>query len=175
MIYQYTTSFDDFKAAQKLGARRSIRSRATYATFHWVLPAIGIVSAGMLVWDIVFRHFMFTPALGGALAGLAWFGLYCPIRQPFLIRKLYKEMLNGRPEEAPLELGVEGQELVSRVPGKSEGRFHRGAIIACVEDESLALLFVAKKKFLIVPKHSLPEAGWLEIKTWLQPGMESTQ
>jgi hypothetical protein len=171
MMCEYTTSFDDFKKAQILAAHRSIRAKLSFYFWLRVAPVLGLMALGALVWDVVFRHFGFDPMVGGILAGVAWIGIFCFVRRPFLVRKLYKHMLNGRPEGSPLELGIEGDQLVYRVPGRSEGRFYRASVNEFVEDDNLALLFVSKKNFLMIPKRAMPQEAWQQVKNWLDaPG-----
>ena len=57
--------------------------------------------------------------------------------------------------------------LISRRPCLSEGRFQRAGILAFVEDEHIALLFVRKKLFLPVPRRALNAEGWAELRLWL--------
>ena len=166
MMHEYTTNFDDFKAAQQLFAGRNTKSRVTYFLWLWVLPALGVIALMLLIWDITMRHFGFTPIVGGALAGLAWLGLYCRIRRPYQVRKLYKLMKNGRADDSPLEAGVEGDELISRVPGLSEGRFRRAAVLSLIENDKMTLLVVTKKSFLLFPKRTLPHTFFFELRSW---------
>jgi hypothetical protein len=167
MMYEYKTSFDDFKKAQILAAHRSVRAKVSFYFWLRVAPVFGLLALGVLIWDVVFRHFGFDPIIGGILAGVAWIGIFCAIRRPFLVRKLYRQMLNGRPDGSPLELGIEGDQLVYRVPGRSEGRYYRASVNEFVEDADLALLFVTKKNFLMVPKRALPQEAWQQVNNWL--------
>jgi hypothetical protein len=173
MMYQYTSTFEDFKAAQRLFSQRSWKSRLNFLIWLRILPVSGAISAVLLIWDIGYRHFKFDPVFAAVLGGLAWFGLYMALYRYLLLRKLYKRMKNGRPEGSPTEIGIEGDELVSRRPGLSEGRFKRPAVVGSIEDEKMLLLFVGKKIFFILPKAALPEAAVQEVKAWLQLPAES--
>ena len=172
-MYEYAMTLQDFKNAQILCSRRSKKSRLLFLLWLRVLPVVGILSLLALIWDIKLRHFGFTSAVGGILVGLAWFGLSIPAMRPFYIRSLYRQMKNVWPEGSPIEIGIEGDELISRVPGMSEGRFRRQAIVDFVEDDETALLYVAKKAFLFLPKRALPQVAIQEIKAWLQLSMGS--
>jgi hypothetical protein len=173
MMYSYSTTFADFKAAQRLFAQRSWKSKLNFLIWLRILPVSGLISAVLLIWDIGFRHFDFNPVFGVVLAGLAWFAFYIVLFRYFQLRKLYKRMKNGRPEGSPTEIGVEGDELVSRLPGLSEGRFKRPSVVGSIEDEKLMLLFVGKKIFFMLPKAALPEVALQEVRAWLQLPAES--
>jgi hypothetical protein len=173
MMYPYTTTFADFKAAQRLFAQRSWKSKLNFLIWLRILPASGLISAVLLIWDIGYRHFQFTPVFAAVLAGLAWFAFYIALYRYFLLRKLYKRMRNGRPEGSTTEIGVEGDELISRRTGFSEGRFKRPSIVGSIEDEKMMLLFVGKKIFFMLPKAALPEVALQDVRAWLQLPVES--
>ena len=172
MMHQYTTTFADFKAAQRLFSRRNWKSKVSFLFWFRILPVLGLISIALLIWDIRFRDFEFSPGFAGILGGMAWFGLYVPLCRPFLLRRLYKRMKNGRPEGSPTEIGIEGGELISRLPGLSEARFKRPSIVGSIENETMMLLFVGKKIFLILPKLALPEVALQEVKEWLRLPVE---
>ncbi|AFL89843.1 hypothetical protein Terro_3629 [Terriglobus roseus DSM 18391] len=167
MLARYTMNFEDFKHAQILCYRRKKFGALRMAIWVWVLPVLGLVCAAILAWDITARHFAFTPLAGGVLAALTGFGLFVLVMRPVNVRRLYKQMKNGRPENEPVELEIEGDEMISRLPGLSEGRFRRAAVVDFAEDDHIALLFVAKNKFLLVPKRALNESQWAAVHAWL--------
>lgn len=165
MLYVYETNLADFKAAQRLHRRCHPKARLGYVFWYMVFPAIGCLSGLLLVWDIVVRHFQLSPSIGGLLSGLTFGGLYCLFMRPYLIRRAYRQMKEIS-EGRPVELELRDGELISRVPGRSEGRFQPKAVLEFVEDEQLALLYIRKKLFLIVPKRGLPESDLTELRAW---------
>jgi hypothetical protein len=171
MICEYTTNLEDFKAAQRLCIKRSPTKAFSFYLFQRVLPVLAIA---LLAWDILHRHFGFPPLVAGILGAVAWIGLYCPIMYPIQIRRLYRAMKNGRDDSAPLILEWNEHEMISRVPGLSEGRFLPAAIRDFAEDDNIALIFFAKNKFLMVPKRAMSESGWQELRHWMAKRGEAT-
>lgn len=80
------------------------------------------------------------------------------------------QMKNGRGDNDPIEFEITDEELISRIPGTSEGRFRRNGIHKFVENEKVALLYVAKLRFLILPKRALNDEQWLSLRQWLAKG-----
>jgi hypothetical protein len=167
MICRYTTNFQDFKNAQLLSIRSKRFGQLRYAFWFWILPIISIISFAALAYDIHWRHFGLKPLTGGMLAGIAWFGLWFLIMRPIVYRRLYKQMKNGRSDDAILELEIAGNEMISRIPGISEGRFFRKALFAFKENESIALIYLAKNKFLLLPKRTIDDEHMQQIREWV--------
>jgi len=169
MVYSYDLTFQDYLSAQKLCVRRNLRARIIFFIWYRIMPILGIAAVGLFVRDTVFHHFSYRPALGGALAGIAWIGLYPIICRPFMLRKLFKQLRPDVKGDHPIELEINGDDLISRIPGRSEGRFKQAAISEFVENDKIALLFITKKKFLFIPKTAMDDSGWSELRTWLGP------
>ena len=167
-MYEYVATFEDFKAAQQLTTRCNKAKFARFVFFLRIMPIVGTASLAILIWDMSARHFAFPPIVGAVLFGVAWFGIYPVLYRPFQMRSLYKRMKNDRPEGSSLQVGVEGQELICRIPGVSEGRLLRSAVRQVLENDDLVLLYVGKKNFLLFPKRALPPHAIAEIKRWLE-------
>ncbi len=167
MLVRYTTSYKDFVAAQRLNVRRKFLGAARYNFFVYVLPVLSGLALLTLLFDIVVRHFSLPPWAGGVLSGLAFLGLYCSIYRVYIYRRLYRQMKNGRPELAPIEFELQGEELISRVPGFSEGRFLRTAIRDFAEDDAVVLLYLSPRAFLMLPRHAVSEPELADLRHWI--------
>lgn len=166
MRAEYTITLADFKAAQHLCRRRSRRAWLLFLFWYRVAPVLGVVSATGFFYGLHHTE-SFPPWLGGVLAGCAWFGLFPLLWWPVQLRLQFRRMKEGAPDDAPVELELEGNELISRRPGLSEGRFRWAAIQSYAEDERIALVFVRKKLFLLIPKRALDDEGWSSMHRWL--------
>ncbi len=168
MTYAYDLTFPDFVAAQRLHIRHQPRARLWFLVWQRIMPVVSLLSIILLVRDVAFHHFSYPPIVGGILAALSWIGLFTflfrPIQLRLAFRKLRPDVTNGR---HAVELELTPEELISRIPGKSEGRFRRAAIIDFAEDEHLALLYLRPKLFLYIPKSAMPEPAWTELRQWL--------
>jgi hypothetical protein len=112
-----------------------------------------------------------SPALGGLFGALVWLGAFGPISRELQIRRGFRRLREDVPgPDHPVELELCDDELISRIPGRSEARFQRSAIRDFVEDDACALLYVRKKLFLYFPKLALPEEAWAELRAWSGKG-----
>lgn len=174
MLVRYTTSYQDFVAAQRLNIHRRFLGATRYATLVYVLPILSGLALITLLYDIVVRHFSLPAWAGGALAAIVALGLFLSLYRVFLLRRLYRQMKNGRPDLAPVELEIRGEELISRVPGFGESRLLRTAIRDFAEDSTVALVYLSPRTFLILPKHTIAEPDLAAIRHWLSNPPSST-
>lgn len=168
MIYVYDLTLEDFKAAQRLHIRHSRRSQWTFIFWHRVLPIISLCCLVLVIRDMGWHHFSYSPLTGGILCGVAWIGLFCFLMRPFMIRRAFRALRADLKGSHSVELELTNHLLISRIPGKSEGRFERAAVTDFAEDEAIALVYVGKKKFIFIPKRAMPENGWQELRAWIE-------
>ena len=168
MLAEYTTTFEDFKAAQRLAVRRTMRNRIVFLVFHRVLPLLGAVAVILLIWDMGFRGFLFPSWVGGWLFLMVWLGFALPAVRWWQFRRLYRAMKNGRPEGAPIQFELTETEFISRVPGRSEGHFRPAAIFDYRENEEVALVYVTKNQFIVLPKRALDASQWQALREWME-------
>ena len=130
------------------------------------MPVLGII-AGILIFGnfAPSSNFIVIPLL--ACIGVGAWGFFTALSRPYAMRRLYKQMNNGRPEGTLSELELSEGTLILRLPGISEARFLPAAICYYVEDEKVALLYVARKRFLPIPKRAMDEAGWQALREWI--------
>lgn len=167
MVYQYELTFSDYIAAQKLHIRCNARVRFWFFVWQRIMPVVALSAAAVLLWDVVFRHFQLSPAVGGALGALVWLGLYPIVLRPYQLRRAFRQLRSDSTQSVhAVELELTDRELISRIPGRSEGRYKPGAILNFIEDELVALLYVREKMFLFIPKRALPNEGWAELRSW---------
>jgi hypothetical protein len=167
MNYRYRMSYSDFKEAQRLHMRATPRFAIPFWIFLRILPALGLVAFLLLETKMIpSANAPLVAIASGIMAAGAW-GLIMALIRPFSLRRLYKQMKNGRGDDADLELALEDGQIISRVPGMSEGRFLPPAIQRFVENDRIALFYVSKKRFLVNPKRAADEEGWSSIRQWL--------
>ena len=167
MLCKYRFTLDVYKAAQHLHMRANRRVRLGFLFWHRLMPVISVAAFALLLWDCFHRHFAFPALLGGVLAGISWIGLYVPLMRPYRIRRGFRRIMESdRGLEQPVELELRDQELISRIPGRSEGRFLPAAIHDVVRDERICLIYIQKKLFLFIPRQSMPDEFWTALAAW---------
>ena len=167
MKQSYTTSYADFMDAQRLHLRRSPKIAILFWLFFRIFPVIAIALSIWLWLDKPPLKNMVLGCLVFSTIGVGLWGLVMAAMRPFNMRRIYKRMKNGRSDSEPIELEITEGQLISRIPGRSEGRFLPSAILRFEEDERVALLYVTPRLFLSLPKRVLGDAQWLELRAWL--------
>lgn len=172
MRYDYVLRFDDFQNSQRLYLRHRRSAALVYYGYVWLLPIAGILAFAMFIATLLGFHPELRAAFAGFGAAGLWFAIFIPIMQFFGRRRCWKRMLpvgiKGKTTKAeiPVNLEFNNEQLISVLPGKSEGRFYWPAIVDFAEDERIALVFVNnKKKFLLIPKRALPAEAWDELRS----------
>lgn len=163
-VYQYVLQKKDFLNAQHLCLRHNRRASLSYYFWIWLVPILGVVS--LLI--TVTAHFLGQEALFRMLVPVAamgtWFAIFLPAMRWWSIRKGWKSSAETIDGGKPVSLQFNDEQVISSIPGKSEGRFFWNAILDFAEDERIALLFIRKKQFLYIPKTALPEEAWAQIR-----------
>jgi hypothetical protein len=163
----YTTNYDDFKDAQRLHMGATPRLNVLFWISLRILPVVGLIALLLLVSHALPMKNSLVLIVACGLVGAGTWGFIMAILRPFSFRRLYKQMKNGRPDDAELGLEIVDGQLISRIPGLSEGRFFPAAILRFVENDKVALLYVAKNRFLMIPKPAMNETEWSELRAWL--------
>jgi hypothetical protein len=167
MIYRYRTNYSNFAEAQRLHMKATPKFAIPFWVCLRILPALGLIAFLVMHFDFVSRKNGLIVVIASGLMGAGAVGLIMALIRPLSLRRLYKQMKNGREDDAELELELQDGQLVSRVPGRSEGRFLPAAIQRFVENDNIALLYVGQKRFLVIPKTALSEEAWLSVRGWL--------
>ncbi len=170
MRYAYNLTYKDYLDAQKLYRRHSWKAAMSYYAFIWALPTSGLLVGLPLVAHIFFDYHPLWLRSIAPLSGIGlWFALYIPLMRIYSVRKCWKRLLPEKSaksikSEIAVEFEMTPEQVISTIPGKSEGRFFWPSIVDYAEDKELALLFIKKKLFLFIPRRAMDEAGWSEVR-----------
>ncbi len=170
MRYTYPTNFASYKQALRIYIRSSAWRRLWFHLYYWGVSLIGafLALAGWLVGEP--RSLLRDLGLPVGI-WLLFVGLVVLAFRPWQLRRIYK-VWNGeiRPDTI-LYLEFDGPTMITGLDGSRETRFQRGGFCRVVDDESMVLLFMSKKKFMYLSKSALPPAAFEELHAWLgQPG-----
>ena len=168
-VHEYVITRQDYNSAQSLHRSNHRRVSLMYYFWFWFLPAISIA---FLLYTLVLI------AAKGLLAAqaytpLAGWALYIAAFMPFLLWNTRRKAMNTlQPKDRrgkPVTVQFDAHQIVSAVPGVSEGRFFWTAIQDFTEDSSVALLYTRKKVFLFIPKRAMDDAEWQRLRTLALP------
>ena len=163
-VYQYVLRKEDFLDAQRLYRKHNRRAALSYYLWIWIVPVLGLCLVLAYSAAVITRRADLMQQLMPAAAAGAWFAIFVPIMRWWQIRKLWKASLDPVADGKPVTLQFDNEQLISAIPGKSEGRFFWTALVDYAEDDRLTMLFIRKKRFLYIPKHALPESAWAQIR-----------
>jgi YcxB-like protein len=173
MRYEYKLTYQNYKDSQRLYRRHRWQAALSYYFWIWLVPVLGSILALPLLANLLFD---FHPDWLRSIVGFSgvglWFAVFIPLMRFYTIRRCWKRLLpeNVRKSirtDIPVEIEWNNEQLISCLPGRSEGRFFWSAICDFAENEKLALIFVKKKQFIFVPKSALPESAWADLRSRL--------
>jgi hypothetical protein len=145
MQLHFQLTFDDYRAAQRLHARRSIWSRFVRVLTRYVYPVIGFLFLALsfsLVRDRSSNESVSTMIICGIVL------LCCPIYLHFQLKRCYKRT---RTASEGCHLALEEQSI--QVEGEfSKGELSWKAILSFREGAEVFLLYLAPAKFIPIPK-----------------------
>ncbi len=177
MRYQYTLTYRDYLTAQKLYRSHRWTSALSYYLWIWALPIAGaLLALPFLAGLFGLRRDLLPMLAGGSAVGL-WFAIFIPAMRVYTIRKCWRNLLPESSKKStkttiPVELEMTPDQLISALPGKSEGRFFWPTLVDCAENSEICLVFIKKKLFLFIPIHALDETGWAELHSRFESSRE---
>jgi len=176
MTVEYTTSFEDYKAAQALYLRSRRGARLRFALWMYGLPILSIVCTTMAIRDIRSIDTQRVDPFGPIAILSIFMTFFVVVLRPYNLRRLYlkKRKLAGVENLSRVEFGFDETLVRSGYPERSEGQFRWNSIVDYAENQKIFLLFLSQKMFLYVPKRVLAEEQWQELRELLlQNGKKS--
>lgn len=159
----------DFLDAQRLHRKNRPWTALSYGFWFVVVPGASV--AYLLYWASLW----FTHGRAAAMNNVVWaaLALYLAALLSFArwrqIRKLWNQVQPKKYDGMPVTFQFDEDTLISARPGESEGRWKWGAVEDFAEDEKIAILYVRKKLFLMVPKRIMDEAEWTRLRALALP------
>src|ERR1700722_13957525 len=124
MSYDYISTFEDYKAAQKLYLRSRPKARIRLLGWMYGLPVV----TAMLVF-ILWHSSLASDSSG--FGALAWLTAACffmtvqiVVLRPWNVRRCYKKLrkTSGLTDSTTIRFEFDDNGVVSGIPGRSEGR-----------------------------------------------------
>lgn len=168
-VHEYASTKRDFLDAQRLHRKNRPWSAVSYGFWYVVLPG------GSVAYLLYWASLWFTHGRAAAIHNIVWAGLalYLASLLSFArwwqIQKLWNQMQPKKYRGLPVTLQFDDKLIISARPGDNEGRWSWNAVEDFAEDERLAILYVRKKLFLMVPKRIMDEHEWERLRTLALP------
>ncbi len=165
-VYEYVLLKQDFLNAQKLFRRSRPKAAISYWLYFWVCPILGCVAIGITLFGLAAkRPHLVTLVVPFAVGGLV-FAIFVPVHRWYQLRRAWNNCVPASLRGKPVTFQFDDTQLISTVPGRSEGRFFWSAVLDLAEDSQLALLFVREKNFLFIPKTALTAEAWDRVRLY---------
>ena len=146
MQIQYELTFQDFRAAQSLHAKRSAFPYFAHVACFLLYPFLGILGLLFTFTTAKWRHdHMFKDVL---LLGGSAILILLPVYMLWIWRRLYRRTRSG---SGNCNLNF-GPDLIRTQAEHSRSEVEWPAIKRFTEDEKLFLLYLAPARFLVIPK-----------------------
>ncbi|WP_263367603.1 YcxB family protein [Edaphobacter bradus] len=84
----------------------------------------------------------------------------------FRLRRTYATAAFVKNPEG-IAVAFDKEYFVSGLPGRSETRFLWPAIYDFAENERIALVYLSRRSFIVIPKHAMPEESWREFRSFI--------
>jgi uncharacterized membrane protein len=160
---EYTITYADYKAANRLYLLHRPRTMIGYLLLTWVLPTIAFCLLAWALWLQRHGDASVPFATPGSMVSYAVLVLFLPLSRWRVLRLGYRGLLPKGGQKI-VRLTANEEQVVFTVPGRAEGRYFWKAIEDHAEDKNSLILIVSRTRYLIVPRHALNEAQWVQIR-----------
>jgi uncharacterized membrane protein YhiD involved in acid resistance len=166
----YTTTFEDYRAAQALYLRSRRWPGLRYKLWMYGLPTAAIVLTSCALWELYRGQPSSVAGFGGAAVYAIIMTIVVVFLRPWNLKRLYKKQRKTAGVEAlnAVRFSFDESLVRSGYPGRSEGQFSWDAIGDYAEDKEIFLIFISKKMFLYIPKRAMADEQWNELRDMLQ-------
>ncbi|HEX4320135.1 MAG TPA: YcxB family protein [Acidobacteriaceae bacterium] len=160
---EYTISYADYKAANRLYLWQGPRTRIGYTLSMFVFPVIGLSFSAWGLWLRISGNPGFLDASLTNLLLFALFAICFPLIRWRLLRVGFRGLL-PKGSGNTVRLRADDEQVIFSVPGSAEGRYFWNAFVNFAENEKVLILIVSRTRYLLVPRHALTETQWTELR-----------
>jgi hypothetical protein len=151
MKLAYTLTFEDYKEAQALHVKRSLKRRLSYFVWYRAVPAIAVLLMGVIIVSVINHRWAGMNIAFPAEGALIWLSIYLPFIRSRHMRKGFKRLYPKSRTDNISSIVLEEDQILSGIPGVSEAKFFWAAIDGFAQNELTTLLYVNKTGFLFFP------------------------
>lgn len=171
MKLEYTLTFSDYKSAQRLCRRQTLRRRLAFIFWNIAVPILAVIGLVAFIFFDLFSITSYAAILFGVECALLWIAIYNPIARYYKMRKCFKQLFPPTRTDRSSTLEINDDHLLSRIPGVSEGKFFWNAIVDFAQDDRITLIYVAKNRFLFVPTAAMSADQRVELNNLISRHM----
>lgn len=168
MNANYTVTLADYKSALLLHRRQKLSRRLNFVLWRVVVPIAAAFGAIAFIVFNLSKLTRYAPLLFGIECSLAWISLYLPLWNYYGTRKCVRQIFQDQEKERIILLEVTDEFIRSTIQGVSEGKYFWNENMAIASDAKVALIYVAKKRFIPIPTRSLSESQLQELQIVIQ-------
>ncbi len=154
MQAQYELSFNDYKNAQWVYLKHRPFNLLVFVLFYCVLPLCCLLLLVVSLYARKQGHASQATLILLNLRPLLVTLVVIAFLRQFSIWRTYLSLFEKKSPRTAV-FSFDDEQFISAIPARSEARVHWSALVDFAEDKKVTLLFLAKNRFLFIPKRAL--------------------
>lgn len=167
MQIEFSIILKDYRNAVWLYCKKRPFSMIAYVYALWLMPFLGVACIAFGVYGQV----NYPRALGAYFSNVIPFFILCILLPAVQEINLRRKFSSAFPEGSRFITAIFTQDsFLCVLPGRVESRYYWSTLYGFTEDESIALLFITKASFVMIPKRVLSKADLQELRNLINNG-----
>ncbi|HEV2132657.1 MAG TPA: YcxB family protein [Terracidiphilus sp.] len=150
MKVTYKLTLEDYKAALNLHRTQSVGRRIRRIVLREVLPIAALAALVTLIFAPIKSDELHFDLVVLAVA-LCFLSIALPIAAVVDARICFRRMFPANASDPMMTLDVSDEFVISSIPGISEGKFQWNAFTNILLSDKVALFYIDKRRFLLLP------------------------
>jgi len=155
MKLEFTLTLSDYRSAQRLHIRQKVSRQISFFVWFILVPILALMGLIAFIALDISRYTRSAGLFAGIEGGLVWLAIFCPVSREYQIRKSFKQLFPKNRTDRSSTLEIDDTQVVSIIPGVSEGKFFWSAICGFAQNDEVTLIYVAPKRFLFFPTSAM--------------------
>lgn len=164
MKVAYKITLEDYRAALRVHRTQSLGRRVKDLALRRIVPIAALLSLATLLFVPLTSHELHADLVVVVVA-LCFLSIALPIARIVDARICFKRMLPTNVSDPTIHLDVNDDFVLSAIPGISEGKFQWNAFTDIVVTDTVALFYIGKRRFLLLPISQLTPEQSLEFRS----------
>lgn len=163
MQLSFEITLAEFKSALKLYSCETLGRRIHWFIFDYVIPGIAVVAVALALVDYIASHSNVNGAFVAFAAYMAFVAVVSFIVRRFRVRALFRALVPPGAKSRVRSMTFSEEHILSALEGIGEARYLWTAIVKCVQNGTVMLLFISREQFLLIPQRILSPAQRTEL------------
>jgi YcxB-like protein len=163
MQLSFEITLAEFKSALKLYSRETLGRRIHWFIFDYVIPGVALVSVALALIDYLVSHSNVNGTLVAFAAYMVFAAALSFVVRRFRIRAMFRALVPPGAKSPVRSMEFSEEQILSTLEGIGEAHYLWTAIVKCVQNGTVMLLFISREQFLVIPQQILSPAQRAEL------------